>query len=181
MDAPTPAPDAGPRVRPLAEQPELAARAAEFLCAASPRLPLDAAEAAIVVAHMRLVDYPAGSTLLREGEAARSEYMLLVLDGQVQVDTRGGGGVADAVAIAVLGPGALIGEMSVLDGAPRSATCTAASPVCAAALTRKALETLVEQHPKAAAKLLMGVAHLLAERLRALGQQVQLYAAINRA
>jgi CRP/FNR family transcriptional regulator, cyclic AMP receptor protein len=172
------APDSAPRVRPLADQPLLAARAAELLRTPSTQLPLSTEEAAIVVAHMRLVDFPPGSTVLREGEAARSEYMLLLLEGQVQVDTQGAG-QASSVTISVLGPGAIVGEMSLLDGAPRSATCTAMGPVRAAALTRKALETLIDQHPKAAAKLMMGVAQRLAERLRALSQQVQIYAGIR--
>jgi CRP-like cAMP-binding protein len=69
----------------------------------------------------------------------------------------------------------MIGEMSLLDHAPRSATCIAVGPVLAAGLTREALDDLIEHEPRAAAKLLMGLAQRLAERVRALGQMVHVY------
>jgi CRP-like cAMP-binding protein len=103
--------------------------------------------------------------------------MLLVLEGEVQVDA--GQDRTEPVPISVLGPGDLLGEMSLIDGAPRSATCTAMSPLRAAALSRRALETLFDQHPRTAAKLMMGVAHRVAERLRALGQQLQMLAELS--
>lgn len=170
--------DATPRVRPLTDVPALATRAAELLRTPQTGLPLAAEEALQVVGCMGLIPFAAGSTVLREGEGKRADYLLLLLEGEVQVDTTGGvpGG---AVTLSVLGPGSIVGEMSVIDGAPRSATCTAMSPVLAAGLSRAGLEQLIDQHPRAAAKLLLGLAQRLGERLRALGQQIQLYARLD--
>lgn len=172
MDMP---PDTTTRLRPLGDLPALAERAADLLRTPQTLLPLNPQESAQVVAHMGLITYTAGTVVLREGEGSRSSHMLLLLQGEVQVDMHG----ADAneeLSLSVLGPGSIIGEMSLLDGAPRSATCTAMSPVTAAALTRKGLEVLIEQHPRTAAKLLMGVAQRLADRLRLLSQHTQMYA-----
>ena len=165
----------GPRVRPLADSPALLSLAAELIRIPQALLPLTPAEAALVEGHMGVLDFPAGATLLREGEESRSAHMLLVLEGQVNVDTRGGGR-PDVVAVSVLGPGSIVGEMTLLDGAPRSASCTAVGPVCAATLSRKGLERLVEMQPGVACKLLVGLAQRMADRLRALGAQVQMYA-----
>jgi CRP/FNR family transcriptional regulator, cyclic AMP receptor protein len=66
-----------------------------------------------------------------------------------------------------------------LDGSPRSATCTAVSAVRAAGLSRKGLEALLQAHPAVAARLALGLAQRIGERLRALGQQLQIYAQLN--
>jgi CRP-like cAMP-binding protein len=163
------------RVRPLSDVPAQAELAADLLRTPQTRLPLSPQEAAHVVARMHLIPFVAGSTVLREGEGRQSDYLLLVLEGELQVDTRAGG-AGDTLPISVLGPGSIVGEMSLLDGAPRSATCTALTGVLTAGLSRKGLELLIEQQPRTAAKLLMGLAQRLADRLRALGQQVQIYA-----
>jgi CRP/FNR family transcriptional regulator, cyclic AMP receptor protein len=166
------------RLRPVTDLPALAERAAELLRTPLTRLPLTADEAGHVVAQMGMIPFPAGSTVLREGEGQRADYLLLLLEGEVQVESRGHG-VGDAVTISVLGPGSIIGEMSLLDGAPRSATCIAMGKVLAAGLSRKGLELLIDEQPRAAAKLLMGLAQRLADRLRALGQQLQIYAQLG--
>jgi CRP/FNR family transcriptional regulator, cyclic AMP receptor protein len=174
----TEVPDSAARPRPIVEMPALAARAAEMLRMPETLLPLNAEEAAQVVARMVTIGFRAGATVLREGDGRRSDYMLLLLEGEVQVDTRAGL-ERDAMAIAVDGPGSIIGEMSLLDGAPRSATCTAMGAVLAAGLSRKGLEALIAEQPRTAAKLMMGVAQRIADRLRALGQQLHMMAEIT--
>lgn len=164
-----------PRTRPLEEVPALAARAAELLCLPSAVAPLALAEARQIVAYMRLVTLPTGAVVFHEGERAGNSYMLLLLEGQVTVDL-GAVAASDSVTISAIGPGAIIGEMSMLDATPRSAQCTAMSPIVAAGLSRVGLERLIEEHPKVAAKLAISLAQRLAERVRALGQQLQIYA-----
>lgn len=158
---------------PLSEKPLLAQRAAEMLAAAPTMLPLDAREAACVVAQMLLVHYPPRATVLREGDGQRSNFLLLLLDGDVSVDTLGEPNAL--VPIGVLGAGSIIGEMALLDGAPRSATCTAVSPVQAAGLSRQGLQRLIDEHPEVAVKLLIGLAARIAERLRAMADHLRLY------
>ena len=60
--------------------------------------------------------WPAGATLFGEGD--RSATVVLVLSGRAKVFslTEQGG----EVLLAIRGPGALLGEMSALDGAPNS-------------------------------------------------------------
>ena len=174
-NAPTPADPAA--VRPLSESPALAERAADLLRTPGALLNLTPAETACVVAQMKLVHYAAGVTLFREGDDTRLDHLLLLLAGEVSVDTGAGGGHG-AVAISVIGPGSVIGEMALLDGAPRSASCTTVSPVQAAGLSRKGLERLIDEQPRAAAKLILGLSVRTAERLRALGEQLQMYAGL---
>ncbi len=109
------APPAPRRSRAFDESPALAEQAAELLRRPRAALPLTTAEARTVVACMRLASYPPGSVLFREGDATGAGHLLLLLEGQVSVDT-------EQVPISVLGPGSIVGEMNFFDGAPRSAS-----------------------------------------------------------
>ena len=170
----TPAPTQAP-VRALTDVPTLAAQAIEMLRSPGAMLGLTVDEARVVVGHMRAVSYARGATLLREGDGRDANEMLLLLEGEVTVDagTHSPGG---AVPIASLGPGSVLGEVALLDGRPRSAQCTALSPVRAAGLSRQALQTLLDAHPRVAAKLMIALSQRIAERLRGMGQQLQVYA-----
>lgn len=170
---------ATPRTRALAENPRLATRATELLQTFQAFVRLDADDARCVVAYMREVGYARGALLFAAGDQSGSSYLLLVLEGEVAVDA-GGNGPRGAVPISVLGAGSVLGEMALLDGAPRSATCTALSAIQAAGLSRRGLERLIDEHPKVAAKLMAGLMQRMSERLRALGEQLELYGQVSR-
>ena len=160
--------------RSLAETPMLADLAAQLLRTDGAMADLNAEDAACVVGYMGLVSFGAAATVFREGDSSNTSYLLLLLAGEVSVETADPAG--GAVTISVLGPGNIIGEMGLLDGSPRSATCIASTPVQAGGLSRKALERLIEDHPKVGAKLMTGLAKRLAERLRGMGEQIGMYA-----
>lgn len=174
---PTP-PASAPRTPPLEDRPELAMRTIELLRTKSALLDLTDAESRCIVRYMRLVNLPKGTTLFREGESQRTDHMFLVLQGDVSVE------MADStpgeqVPISVLGPGSLVGEMGLIDGSPRSAHCVALSDVLAAGLSRQGMQMLTQEHPAAAARLLVAIAQRIGDRLRAMGEQLRLYAQIN--
>ena len=68
--------------------------------------------------------------------------------------------------IARAGPGEFFGEISLLDGGPRSATVIAATPVVAIRLFKSSFDRIVTQEPKVAAKILAVVARRLREAER---------------
>lgn len=70
-----------------------------------------------MTAGSRLVDLAPGEALFAHGDPSREVYV--VAEGRVAVGTVGGAG--QMVHFADLGPGALLGEFAVIDGAPRSA------------------------------------------------------------
>lgn len=164
----------GNGARAVNDIPELAAKVVDLLCQRIPTLAMAPQDAQCVAAYMRLVHFPAGSALFSAGDSTNTGYMLLVLDGDVSVDTGAVGG-KPKVEISVLGPGALLGELALVDGAPRSANCTAVSAVTAAGLTSAGLQRLLEQYPQVGAKLALFIARNAADRLRALSEQLQMY------
>jgi CRP/FNR family cyclic AMP-dependent transcriptional regulator len=154
-----------------------AVRAAELLRSSNALIQLSEAEALTVVGFMQLRRCAEGEAIIRQGDSGGSGddgFMALVVEGEVTVEALTVSRV-DAQTVNVLGPGHLMGEMSLMDGAARSATCTASTEVRCAVLTRDALEALIAEEPATAAKLLSGVALRLSRRLREADGKLQLY------
>jgi CRP-like cAMP-binding protein len=76
--------------------------------------------------------------------------MYLLMEGTVRVETRAPSGT---VGLAELGRGACVGEVSVLTGAPRTATVTALTPVTAVTFARHRIHRLLDENPKVRAIL----------------------------
>jgi len=68
--------------------------------------------------------------------------------------------------IASVGPGFSLGEMSLIDGLPHSATVIAHTPVELLALTVEGYEKLAEEYPRLWGKLVVRIAEVLCRRLR---------------
>ena len=125
-------------------------------------------EAEALGSAMLLLRARSGQQLIAEGEVGG--WMLLLLEGTVDVTKRTPTG--EPSRLAVIRQGAAIGEMSMLDGEPRYATCTALDDVEAGVLTREAIAALIRDHPGAGAKLLVKLTQLLAQRLRNTSNQL---------
>jgi CRP-like cAMP-binding protein len=100
------------------------------------------------------VVYPAGRKIFREGEFG--ETLFLIVDGSVDI-TRAG------EAIAHLGPRDYFGEMSILDGEPRSATAVAASDCALITIRREEFHRILAMNFDAA----LAVIKTLSRNLRA--------------
>ena len=81
----------------------------------------------------------------------------------------------------VIGPGHLIGEMGLLDGSPRSATCIANTDVAVAVLSRTALMRLLKDEPRVGARLLLAISTRMAQRLRETTRKLRTFAQMNKA
>jgi CRP-like cAMP-binding protein len=68
--------------------------------------------------------------------------------------------------LAEIRSGKSIGEMSVIDGLPNSATVIAGDPSVLILLTRQDLSHIAHTHPQVSIKLLWHLANLLSQRLR---------------
>lgn len=155
-------------------------RAAALLITEGALVELSAADARTVVGYMRPQLARAGEVVIREGETRHSDFMALLLDGEVTVESSVAA-AHDSMVVSVLGPGSLIGDMAIIDGAPRSATCTAATDLALAVLTRDALTRLIDDHPAVAARLLLAVAKRMADHLRETNRKLITFAQVGKA
>jgi CRP/FNR family transcriptional regulator, cyclic AMP receptor protein len=169
----------GRRLRAL-EGSQSAELAATLLTAPTALMQLSATDAKVVVSYMQPKRIAEGTVFIKEGDARDTGYMMLVLDGEVTVESIVVSRVSP-VTVNVLGAGSLIGEMGLVDGEPRSATCTATTDVRCAILTRQALEDLMTDEPAIGGKLMMAVSLRIAERLRDTADKLKLYAQLTQA
>lgn len=155
-------------------------RAAALLVTTGALVELSAADAREIVGYMRPQRVKAGTVVIREGEATRSDFMALLLDGEVTVENTVAA-AHDSMVVSVLGPGALIGDMGIIDGGPRSATCTAATDLALAVLTREAMTRLMQERPAVAARLLMAMSKRIADHLRETNRKLMTFAQVSKA
>lgn len=131
------------------------------------------AEADILGRAMLRVRAQPGQLLIAEDDP--SDWMLLLVSGTLDVFKRKVGtdpAQGEVERVAVLRPGATVGEMSMLDGEPRYASCRALGEVEVAVLTRAAVAALITDQPAVGAKVLVKITQLLAQRLRKTSNQV---------
>jgi CRP/FNR family transcriptional regulator len=101
--------------------------------------------------------------VFHEGEDA--DAFFVVLAGTVEVRARMAGGPERP--LAHLAPGAVIGETSLLLGAPHSASIYATEPCTLLKFPKDAFLELVKERQSGAVRVLYNIAHALAVRLRA--------------
>jgi CRP-like cAMP-binding protein len=117
---------------------------------------------------------------MREGDTESAGFMLLVLDGEVTVENSVHGD-DESMVVSVVHAGSLIGEMGLLDGGRRSATCVASSQVNAAVLSREQLTALLSDAPQVAARLLLALSKRVVDHLRETNRKLLTFAQLSKA
>ncbi|OHC70381.1 MAG: hypothetical protein A3H93_14090 [Rhodocyclales bacterium RIFCSPLOWO2_02_FULL_63_24] len=118
--------------------------------------------------YMRCYRAPLGTEIIREGD--EGDFMLLLLDGSVEIVKKDVRGLAQIMGTA--GPGKTLGEMSLIDGEPRFASCVALDAVEIAVLDRESLSRIIAEEPRIGVKLMMELLMLLNQRLRSVSAQL---------
>lgn len=103
-----------------------------------------------------------GALLLEEG--IEGSHMIFIFSGRVRVFKRAWSG--DLVPLAMVGPGAVLGEMSLIDGEHRFASCLAHEAVEFGVLTREDLNEILLAHPRLGNKLLVWILQVTIGRVR---------------
>jgi CRP/FNR family cyclic AMP-dependent transcriptional regulator len=104
---------------------------------------------------------PSNSVVLREGE--EGNFLAILVTGRALI-LKTFEGVEKVVH--EMRPGELVGEMSLIDGKPRFASCLAVEPSDFAVLTYDNLNRLLIEEPQLGNKLLLKLLELSTQRLR---------------
>jgi CRP-like cAMP-binding protein len=103
-----------------------------------------------------------GMEVIREGDGG--DFMLMLIEGKVEVQKRDRWNTPQVIAI--VDAGKTLGEMSMIDGEARFATCVAVEPLLVAMLDRESLARIIIEQPLLGAKVLMELVLMLSQRLR---------------
>jgi CRP/FNR family cyclic AMP-dependent transcriptional regulator len=104
-----------------------------------------------------------GMEIIREGDGG--DYMLMIVEGKIEVHKQDRWNTPQLLAL--VEAGRTLGEMSMIDGEPRFATCIAVEPTLVAVLDRENLARIIVEQPLLGAKILMELVLMLSQRLRA--------------
>jgi len=109
-----------------------------------------------------LAVYGAGMEIFREG--APGDAMYFILSGQVEIIKKTADGKPKVLAL--LPKGTVLGEMSLVDSAPRSASAIAKTDVKMVLMEKHAFQRLTDEHPRPACKIMLKLLRTLSMRLR---------------
>jgi CRP-like cAMP-binding protein len=103
------------------------------------------------------IDFPAGKTLITQGESGKQFF--IVIDGGVEV-------VKDGTALPALRGGSeFFGEISLVSGSPATATVTTTAPTRALVIAPQHFQALLDQFPSIQRRVLMSFSERLAPHL----------------
>lgn len=106
---------------------------------------------------------PKGSIVLREGN--RESYMFVVAEGKLDILKRAASCPEDTK-IATVRAGKTVGEMSLIDGLPHSATAVVVESAKLLLMTKRNFEQFIDCCPETGVKVLRKMANLMSLRLR---------------
>jgi CRP/FNR family cyclic AMP-dependent transcriptional regulator len=104
------------------------------------------------------IDVPAGKVLMRQGDTGQEFF--IVVDGTLRVER-------DGKAVAERGPGEFVGEIALVDEAPRSATVTCETPCRLLVIGHREFHELLQEQRAIERAVLVA----LADRVRQLEPQ----------
>ena len=105
---------------------------------------------------------PSGTEIIREG--APGDFMLLIIEGSVEIVKLDDNSMPTRIGMA--GPGKMLGEMSLIDGEPRFASCVAVVDTLFAVLDRENLSRIIADEPRIGVKIMTELLMVLNQRLR---------------
>lgn len=117
---------------------------------------LDEEQILLLATRCNVRDFADGVALMEQGDTTTS--MFIILEGAARITLTLPGGAPQE--LAVLAAGDVVGEMSLMTGAPRSATVRAMTRIRALEITKESIEELLRKSPE----LLQGFSELLAIR-----------------
>ncbi len=123
---------------------------------------LRAAELRLLAKYMNFTRIKKGNIFMKEGD--KGNFVCFIVTGTVEIIKEGQGG--KFAIINTLTKGRSIGEMSLIDETPRSATLRASTDVVLIKLTKKGFDLMLEHYHSTGIKILKGLARLLSMNLR---------------
>lgn len=123
----------------------------------------------------RIEEFVSGEYIFREGEHGNRLYLIVEGDVRISRDVPGSG----EEALAILKPGAVFGEMAVLDRTERSTHAISNGGTKVLTITRPDFEMLLDFNREMAYKVLWSVTRLLSGRLRQTNDSLRSFLAMS--
>ena len=123
---------------------------------------LPQAQIAALAVYVKAYSVDAGTVIFREGE--RGGFMCLIINGGAEIfkqDHKYGN-----KRVGEIEPGKSVGEMALVDGEQRSATCVCPQASTVVMLTREQFVRMIRESPALSVNILLKLVTLMSRRLR---------------
>lgn len=107
--------------------------------------------------------FDGGDVIVRQFET--NDDLIVLLSGGAKIKSFSGETVAE------FGPGSILGEMSLIDSQPRSATVVACHKTIAAVLSADVLRGMMNDDPEVRATIMTNMSKVLSRRLRTMNER----------
>jgi CRP-like cAMP-binding protein len=119
----------------------------------------------ISIIHNR--NYLSGEYIFYQGDPGIGLY--IIREGQVSISRENDNG--EKVVLATFNKGDFFGELALVDGEQRSASAVADIDTRLAVIFKPDLDEFIEKYPKKGIKILQGISHIIAVRLRTMNEE----------
>lgn len=134
---------------------------------------LNADELEIIKKYIKPIEIEEGAILFQEGD--QGDYVCFVVNGRLEVTKRTITG--EDFVLNTLARGQSVGELSIIDKRPRSATVRAKTEATLFTLTRGDFEEIMKNYSEISTKVLKGLSLLLSKKLRQTSSRLVSYMA----
>jgi len=111
--------------------------------------------------YMNAETFSKDTPIFEEGD--KRAFMCIIFRGKVNILKESGN---ENKLITSISTGKIFGEMSVIDGSPRSATAMASEDTVLMVLTKQEFNRILDEKPRMGAKILQKIAVIMSQRLR---------------
>lgn len=153
--------DLQPDIQPLGTAREFADEFIDVLKKQPVMRHFSSQELTLLAEYMDCFGVPRKSTVIHEGD--EGDFLAILVTGAAQIVKLQD---AEEMVVGFVKPGELLGEMSIVDGQRRFASCITTEPSDFAVLTQEKLNAILADHPRLGNKFLLMLLGLSSARLR---------------
>ena len=152
------------RVDPILHHPVAGKRLAELYDGSPLARDIEWKDVGKLTKFMELREYGIDETIFNEGDT--DSYMALILCGKVEIVKKSHSDGLNPKFLVFMGPGRILGELSVIDGSPRSAAAISRETSLLLVLTKSNFEKLCLENKHIGLIITTNIARLMSLRLR---------------
>ena len=130
---------------------------------------LDKNELEVVFNHVFEQNVKKDNVLFVEGMPGESLYIIMSGGVEITKETKNN----EKILLALMGPGDMVGEMSLIDAEPRSATAVTTEDSVLLVITKRSFNEILRSDSQIAAKILMGLLKVISRRLRIIDNKIE--------
>mgnify|MGYP001205271917 CR=1 FL=1 len=104
-------------------------------------------------------------------EGTPGEFLYVIMSGKVEIIKKTKNN--EEMVLATMGANEIIGEMSLIDAEPRTATARTSEDSVLVVITKQKFNEILQSDPRIAAKILMGLLKVINKRLRIMDKKLE--------